>query len=232
MNSHEKRRRAWRHGSFVAVGLVLGLMLAVGVSAAAQTPTPRQTIKQLRLLKDPAGTKSFWKQAARPKRVRGLKVGVNARKLRAVTLNTQRLRATLARAPLERTRTRPLVVSLPAPNCTFHRFALTRSAIMAPGLARRHPEIRTYKGRGITDPTATIHADVSPLGFHASVRSAIAGSWYIDPYYVGRGPSLYASYYGRHAKDTNEPWGRIQSAERAVPTSFEDSAGPTNLLSA
>ena len=67
---------------------------------------------------------------------------------------------------------------------------------MAPGLARRHPGIKTYTGRGITDLTATIHADLTPLGFRASVRSA-HGNWYIDPYHVGRTPSLYASYYIR-----------------------------------
>ena len=66
---------------------------------------------------------------------------------------------------------------------------------MAPGLAAKHPEIKTYSGRGLDDPTATIHADLSPLGFHASVRSA-AGAWYIDPYYR-LDQSVYASYYGR-----------------------------------
>ena len=73
---------------------------------------------------------------------------------------------------------------------------------MAPGLARRHPEIKTYSGRGITDPTASIHADLTPLGFRASVRSA-RGAWYIDPYYVGRDRGVYASYYARDAKNTN-----------------------------
>ena len=42
---------------------------------------------------------------------------------------------------------------------------------MAPELAALHPDIHTWAGHGIDDPTATIHADLSPLGFHASVRS-------------------------------------------------------------
>jgi hypothetical protein len=205
--SVDERRRTRRRGSFAA-GLVLALVVAIGISAAtvsAQDATPRQTIKQLRLLKDTAETKRFWARASKPRRVAGKRVAVHARKFRSVKLDTARLRSVLARAPRERTaaaRTNPLVISLPVPNGTFHRFALHRSAIMAPGLAKRHPEIKTYSGRGITDPTATIHADVSPLGFRASVRSA-GGSWYIDPYFVGRAPSLYASYYARHAKDTS-----------------------------
>ena len=117
-------------------------------------------------------------------------------------------RAPAARAPRERTtaaRTNPLVISLPAPSGSFHRFALVEYPIMAPGLARKHPEIKAYRGRGITDRTATIHADLSPLGFHASVRSSY-GAWYIDPYFVGRNPGVHASYYGRDAKYTHGPF--------------------------
>ena len=89
---------------------------------------------------------------------------------------------------------------------------------MAPGLARLHPDIKTYSGRGVTDPSATIHADLSPIGFHASVRSA-TGAWYIDPFYVGRTPSAYASYYGRDAKKTN----RTFVEREVVPTKLRRS---------
>ena len=66
---------------------------------------------------------------------------------------------------------------------------------MEPGLAARHPEITTYAGRGIDDPAATIRADQTPLGFHASVRSP-AGAWYVDPYYH-LDDSVYITYFGR-----------------------------------
>jgi hypothetical protein len=70
---------------------------------------------------------------------------------------------------------------------------------MEAGLAARHPEIKTYAGRGVDDPTATIRADNGPLGFHASVRSP-RGAWYIDPYYH-LDDSVYVSYYGRDLVD-------------------------------
>ena len=66
---------------------------------------------------------------------------------------------------------------------------------MSPGLQRKHPRIRTYSGRGIDDAAATIHADISPFGFHASVRSP-NGGWYIDPFFRSR-PNLYVSYHGQ-----------------------------------
>ena len=47
----------------------------------------------------------------------------------------------------------PVVVSLPAPNGAFQRFELQRSELMAPGLAQEHPEIATFSGGGLDDPT-------------------------------------------------------------------------------
>ncbi len=89
-----------------------------------------------------------------------------------------------------------VLVALPTPAGTFQRFLLQRSSIMAPKLAALHPGIRTWRGRGVDDKSASIAADLSSLGFHASVRSARHATWYIDPYYhLDR--STYASYFGR-----------------------------------
>jgi hypothetical protein len=80
---------------------------------------------------------------------------------------------------------------------------------MEPGLAAKHPEITTWSGRGIDDPAATIRADQTPLGFHASVRSP-AGAWYVDPYYH-RDDSVYITYFGRDV--TEDPHGRFVENE-------------------
>jgi hypothetical protein len=116
-----------------------------------------------------AGTRSLWRAAS------GAAVhhaDIRARHAKRFELRTGRLARLLARAPA--------VVALPAPSGTFQRFALEPSPVLAPPYARRHPEIRTYSGTGIDDPTASIRADLTPLGFHASVVSA-RGAWYIDP---------------------------------------------------
>ena len=221
VGSNDDRSRS-RRGSLATAGLVVGLALGVAVSAAtvsAESAAP----------KDVYSTKSFWANAAKPGPARGRNVVVHAQRFRPLTLDTARLASVLARAPRERTASadaNPLLVSLPAANGKFQLFALQESAIMAPGLARRHPEIKTYSGRGITDPSATIHADLTPLGFRASIRST-AGVWYIDPYFVGRNPTLYASYYGRDAKSTNGTFveREIDSAELAVEQGRPNSTG-------
>src|SRR5262245_33999489 len=87
------------------------------------------------------------------------------------------------------------VLTIPAPDGSMQRFEVTESPIMEPELAARHPEITTWAGRGIDDPAATIRADQTPLGFHASVRSPY-GAWYVDPYYH-LDDSVYITYYGR-----------------------------------
>jgi hypothetical protein len=98
MQSARGERRA---ATFALPGLVLTLVLAVGVSAAgvsAKDAKPRQTLKQLRLLEDTAGTNGFWAPAAKPKRVAGKKVAVRAAKYRPLKLDAKRLGAVLARA--------------------------------------------------------------------------------------------------------------------------------------
>ena len=124
---------------------------------------------------------------------------VKATQLRALTLDRSSIAAMVAGAPMERTdaaRLNPVVLSLPAPDGSFQRFAIVESPVMEPGLAAKHPEIKTYAGRGIDDATASLRMDISPLGFRASVRSQ-KGAWYIDPYYE-KSESLYASFYRRH----------------------------------
>ena len=73
------------------------------------------------------------------------------------------------------------VIEIPLPDGGFGRFSIVEAPILAPELGARYPEIRTYAGHGLDDPTATIRLDRTPAGFHSQVLSA-TGSHYIDPY--------------------------------------------------
>jgi hypothetical protein len=117
------------------------------------------------------------------------------KRLRGAMLDLGGMRAHAAGAPAERSSralASPLTVSLPHPDGGYQRFTLIESSIMEPELAAKHPEIKTYKGRGIDDPSATLRMDVTPMGLHASVRSP-RGGYYVDPYYKDD-DSVYASY--------------------------------------
>lgn len=148
-------------------------------------------------------TKAFWLDVTgtpAAQSSRGTEPSVRVERFRALTLDRSSLVGALVAAPLERTaaaRNTPLVVSLPAPDGGFQRFTLVDSPVMEAGLAAKHPGIKTYAGRGIDDPSASLRVSVTPLGVHASVRSQ-KGGWYLEPYYH-LDESLYASYYTRDA---------------------------------
>ncbi len=117
---------------------------------------------------------------------------------RFVELDRQALQARLAEAPLEFT---PVaahdapILALPLPDGSALRFRVEESPIMEPALAALYPEIKTYRGQSVDDPTATTRFDWTSSGFHAIVLSS-AGTVYIDPY--RRGDTVhYISYFAR-----------------------------------
>ena len=116
---------------------------------------------------------------------------------RALSLDRAGLGVLLARVPLEGSRTAAFraEIELPLPDGSFGRFAVVESPIMAPELQARYPEIRTYAGSGIDDPSATVRFDLTPVGFHAIILSA-GGTIYIDPIQPGN-DRHYQSYYKR-----------------------------------
>jgi hypothetical protein len=117
---------------------------------------------------------------------------------RAFHLQHSQLRPLLNRAPKESSRlaaSSDAVISLPQPDGTQARFRFVESSVMPAELAARYPEIKTYAGRGVDDPTATVRFDLTPAGFHAQILSP-HGAVYIEPYLRGD-TSLHAVYARR-----------------------------------
>ncbi len=118
-------------------------------------------------------------------------------KYRTLKLDTGALTGFLHLLPAESAllnRSLAPVITLPMPDGNTARFHVWESPAMAPELASKFPEIKSYTGQGIDDPTANLKMDWSPLGFRAMVLSSVTGSYFFDPYdQVNR--SAYISYF-------------------------------------
>lgn len=125
---------------------------------------------------------------------------------RLLELQRPALDGVLSRAPMEGTaaaRTAKLALWLPMPDGNCESFEIEESPIMEPALQARFPDIRTYRGQGIEDPTATVRFDVTPAGFHAMVLSQV-GTWYIDP--LQRGDVDHYMSYAKSALTPRPGW--------------------------
>ncbi|OGX87258.1 hypothetical protein BEN47_11365 [Hymenobacter lapidarius] len=118
----------------------------------------------------------------------------------ALTLDVAGLRGALAAAPSEaQAGAAPLVLVLPLPNGSTGRFAIRQSSVLAPALAARFPEIKTYAGVGLDDAAASVRLDLTPRGFHAQVLTGAGNSFYIDPV----APNDTRHYLGFYKRDMN-----------------------------
>jgi hypothetical protein len=86
----------------------------------------------------------------------------------------------------------------------MQRFAVEESPVMAESLARRYPEIRTYRVRGLDEPASTGRLDLTPRGFHAMLTTP-AGTVYINPDGEGGYRSFYKQDYAAVAGDKFPP---------------------------
>ena len=190
----------------VAHGLwVFALALAATVTApVVQAQTKAASVAAAR-----HPTSAYWRDIAGAlpaNSATGARAAIKPKRFRAATLDRLSMAGMVAAVPMERSqaaRLTPLVISLPDPTGGFQRFSIVESPVMEPGLAAKHPEIKTYAGRGIDDPSANLRMDITPLGLHASVRST-GGSWYIDPGYH-LDDSAYISYFARDLANPRAP---------------------------
>jgi hypothetical protein len=171
----------------VAAGLAAALLTSPGATVAQPDPNPWTKVQ------NPLAANRSARQA-----------DIRTTRFAGFTLDRSAMADDLTQVSRAAVRT----VILPTPAGDFQRFELNESPVMEEGLAAAHPEIKTYAGTGIDDTTATVRADLTPLGFHASVRSKL-GSWFVDPYFHAD-QSLYASYYGH---DLESPGPLVENEE-------------------
>ncbi len=190
----------------LAAACLLAMATAPALAQAGRT-APAQPAATALAAAAAHPSRAFWLDQQRASAsARGAEMVLSARRFRALTLDRASLAGVLSQAPAEfssAARQSPLVLSLPDPAGKFQRFSIVDSPVMEPALAAKHPGIRTYAGRGIDDPTASLRLSLTPLGLQVSVRSQ-HGAWFIEPVYH-LDESLYGSYWRQDAVSRRAP---------------------------
>jgi subtilisin-like proprotein convertase family protein len=150
----------------------------------------------------------------------GSEVDINASKYRTLALDFQGLTSALRQAPMEYTAaaSQPIQIALPLPDGRMEIFDVVESPVMAPGLAARYPDIRSFQAYGTTDRMANARFDYSPLGFHASIRTP-QGTVFIEPYASGQ-RQYHISYY-RSDTHVHNPLGLACGFDEEEEVAFE-----------
>lgn len=123
-------------------------------------------------------------------------------KFRSLSLDFEKMKGLLSAVAHEKDKQNKqgFVINIPMPEGNYEQFGIYETEVMAPELAAKFPEIKTYGGNGIQDKTMSIRLDINPGGFHAMIIS-LKGAINIDPY-SRNSNSRYISYY-KH--DYNPP---------------------------
>jgi hypothetical protein len=169
--------------ALVVAGMLSFRLLNVNRALAANTTRRRSAAADIH----GQSADGLWSFVAETDSQAAAQIASAYRSYRKLKLNRDAFTITLAKAPLETVNkpgTVQPIITLPQADGTFMRFSFVESPIMAPELAARYPEIKTYLGQGIEDPAATARFDWTTTGFHAIVV-ATGGTSLIEPATLG-----------------------------------------------
>ncbi|RFS17463.1 reprolysin-like metallopeptidase [Emticicia sp. C21] len=137
----------------------------------------------------------------------------NIKKSDFYQLKENELRAYLSKASLEFSNGAALPLEIPLPNGKMETFNMFESPVLSQQVAARHPEIKTYTGRGQSNTNYTIRISFTAIGFNAIVL----------------GIDSDAAYYDKVSKDTSDHLYRVYFAKDAVsPKSLKSTLGTGN----
>ena len=74
------------------------------------------------------------------------------------------------------------IISFPNTNGELENYSVYAFSNMDPALAAKYPEIKSYIGQSIENPSSTIYFSISPLGIETMVIHADRSAEFIEPY--------------------------------------------------
>ncbi len=100
------------------------------------------------------------------------------------SLEIQLLKDALSNVPkrFDSNNQRKTIIKFPNTSGFLEQFYVYEASVLHPDLAYKYPEIKSYIGQGITDPSARIRFSISHKGLHGMKLSGSTESVFIEPY--------------------------------------------------
>ena len=152
--------------------------------------------------------RSFWIQTSKENTSKKeLKLRkTNPEKAQYFNLNIDALKNHLTDAP-QRNSTENIsekLVEFPTANDSFETFSVMEASILEKPLQDKYPNIKTYVGKSISNPSNTIRFSITPQGLHTMSFKAGSGTEFIDPY--TKDSESYIVYSKKDLPVLDEPW--------------------------
>ncbi|GGI56352.1 immunoglobulin-like domain-containing protein [Winogradskyella haliclonae] len=75
-----------------------------------------------------------------------------------------------------------VIITFPNDNGEFERYRVMEASVMHPDLEAKYPNIKSYAGQGVDNPSDRIRFSISPLGLQSMRLSADKPATFIEPY--------------------------------------------------
>ncbi len=126
---------------------------------------------------------SVWNATTKKSDMTPLDSRMNLPERNLFTLNLNGLKSTLQNTPKRGTdlSTSSTTLSIPNADGTLESYRIFENSNMDPALEAKFPEIKSYLGVGISDPSARAYFSVSPLGFKSMVLASDKPAVFIEP---------------------------------------------------
>ncbi len=126
----------------------------------------------------------------------------------AYALDIATMRQVLATAPtasqMAQGEGEAITIEIPMPNGEFRAFKVWDFEIMHPDLQAQYPEIRSFEGVALDNPSVHVFLDFTQRGFHAMTLRTPNGSVFIDPYSKADDQHYVVYYKKDFARKENE----------------------------
>jgi hypothetical protein len=127
-------------------------------------------------------SKTLWKKQSIDNSTRIKASKQDLPKTQTFTLNIEGLKQALIDVPKRGlfTKSSNSIMTFPNEDGTFESYRIVEASVLSPELQERYPNIKSYAGQGIEDPSAVIRFSISPLGFQSMKLSANKPATFIE----------------------------------------------------